>query len=244
MTWSIVARDAETGAYAVAVTTCAFAVGARVPYGGGGVGAIATQSFVNPFAGVDGLRLLQEGRSASEVIAFVTAADPGAANRQIHVIDREGETAAFSGESCVDWYGAQAAKNVSVAGNMLAGPDVVGKTLETYLGSKTLDFDDRLLTALEAGQEAGGDKRGQQSAAIRIWTTEVFPAIDIRVDDHAEPLVELRRLWRVAHQRYVPFQAASPSRANPGGILDRSELDRSCAAYADDWNRRHPARKG
>jgi uncharacterized Ntn-hydrolase superfamily protein len=242
MTWSIVARDPKTGAYAVAVTTCAFAVGARVPYGCGGVGAIATQSFVNPYAGVDGLRLLQEGRSAEEVIAFVTAADPGAANRQIHVIDRDGETAAFSGGSCVDWHGSRAAKNVSVAGNMLAGAAVVEKTMETYLKTTSLDFDDRLLTALEAGQAAGGDKRGKQSAAIRVWTTESIPAIDIRVDDHAEPLVELRRLWRMAHQRYVPFQAAGPSRANPGGILDRAELDRSCAAYADDWNRRHPVK--
>jgi uncharacterized Ntn-hydrolase superfamily protein len=240
MTWSIVAKDPATGAYAVAVTTCAFAVGSRVPYGCAGVGAIATQSFVNPYAGIDGLRLLQEGRSADEVIGIVTAADPGAANRQIHVIDRYGRTAAFSGESCVDWHGSLAAKNVSVAGNMLAGPDVVAKTLDTYLARKKLDFDDRLLTALEAGQAAGGDKRGKQSAALRVWTTEVFPAIDIRVDDHAEPLVELRRLWRMAHQRYVPFQASGPSRMNPGGVLDRAELDRRCAAYAADWNRRHP----
>ncbi len=87
----------------------------------------------------------------------------------------------------------------------------------------------------------GGDKRGKQSAAIRIWERESYPAIDIRVDDHAEPLVELRRLWRIAHQRYVPFQAAGPSRANPGGVLDRAELDRRCAAYAADWNARHPA---
>jgi uncharacterized Ntn-hydrolase superfamily protein len=240
MTWSIVAKNARTGAYAVAVTTCAFAVGARVPFGCGGVGAIATQSFVNPFAGVDGLRLLQEGRSAEEVIAFVTAADPGAANRQIHVIDRDGRTAAFSGGSCVDWYGSLAAEHVSVAGNMLAGPDVVAKTLETYLARTDLDFDERLIAALEAGQAAGGDKRGKQSAALRIWTTETFPMIDIRVDDHAEPLIELRRLWRVAHQRYVPFQAAGPTRANPGGVLDRAVLDQRCSAYAEDWNRRHP----
>lgn len=242
MTWSIVAKDPKTGAFAVAVTTCAFAVGARVPYGCGGVGAIATQSFVNPFMGVDGLRLLQEGRSAREVVDLTVAADPGSPNRQLHVIDRDGGTAAFSGMSCVGWYGAMADRNVSVAGNMLAGEAVVGKTLETYLRKRSLDFDDRLITALEAGQVAGGDKRGRQSAALRIWTTEVFPAIDIRVDDHAEPLAELRRLWRIAHQRYVPFQAAGPSRASPGGELDRAALDRSCTAYAADWNKRHPAK--
>jgi len=118
---------------------------------------------------------------------------------------------------------------------------VVEKTLESYLAGAALDFDDRLLTALEAGEAAGGDKRGKQSAAIRVWTTEVFPAIDIRVDDAAEPLVELRRLWRIAHQRYVPFQAAGPSRALPGGVLDRPTLDRQCTQYAEQWNARHPA---
>jgi uncharacterized Ntn-hydrolase superfamily protein len=242
MTWSIVARDPKTGAYAVAVTTCAFAVGARVPYGCGGVGAVASQSFTSPVAGTDALRLLQEGKSAEETLRIVMAADPGAANRQIHAIDRDGRTAAFTGGACVDWHGAVADRNVSVAGNMLAGAAVIGKTLETYLKKKSLDFDDRLLTALEAGQTAGGDKRGKQSAALRIWTDDVFAAFDIRVDDHPEPLVELRRLWRVAHQRYAPFQLAGPSRANPGGVLDRAELDRRCAAYAADWNRRHPAR--
>jgi uncharacterized Ntn-hydrolase superfamily protein len=240
MTWSIVARDPATGAFAVAVTTCAFAVGARVPYGCSGVGALATQSFVNPFLGIDGLRLLQEGRSAAEVVDIVTAADPGAANRQFHLIDRDGRTAAFTGDACVDWCGSVAAKDVSVAGNMLAGPAVVERTLAAYEAGAALDFDDRLIAALEAGEAAGGDKRGRQSAAIRIWTGEVYPAIDIRVDDHADPLGELRRLWRIAHQRYVPFQQAGPTRANSGGVLDRAELDRRCVAYAADWNRRHP----
>jgi uncharacterized Ntn-hydrolase superfamily protein len=241
MTWSIVARDAATGQLAVAVTTCAFAVGARVPFGCGGVGAIATQSFVNPFIGIDGLRLLQEGRSAQDVVAITIAADPGAGNRQAHVIDREGRTAVFTGADCVDWCGSLQAENVSVAGNMLSGPAVVSETLEAYLKHAHLDFDERLLTALEAGERAGGDKRGRQSAAIRIWSHESFPAFDIRVDDHVEPLAELRRLWRMAHQRYVPFQSAGPSRSDPGGLLDRQELDRRCAAYAADWNRRHPA---
>jgi uncharacterized Ntn-hydrolase superfamily protein len=241
MTWSIVAKDETTGAYAVAVSTRAFAVGARVPYGCGGVGAIATQSFVNPFYGVDGLRLLQEGRSADEVLAIVSAADPGSPNRQAHVIDRQGRTAAFTGAACVDWCGSVSAPLVSVAGNMLAGPAVIGATLDAYLRNYSMDFDERLLIALEAGEVAGGDKRGRQSAALRVWTSEVFPAIDIRVDDHVDPLAELCRLWRVAHQRYVPFQAAGPSRALPGGILDRAELDRRCAAYAADWNARHPA---
>ncbi|WP_406858117.1 DUF1028 domain-containing protein [Alsobacter sp. KACC 23698] len=240
MTWSIVARDPRTGAFGVAVTTCAFAVGARVPYGCGRVGAIATQSFVNPFFGVDGLQLLKEGRSAAKTLAILVAADPGASNRQAHVVDRDGETAVYTGADCVDWCGALSATGVSVAGNMLAGPQVTARTLQSYQENAALDFDERLLRALEAGQEAGGDKRGKQSAALRIWTTEVYPAMDIRVDDAPEPLTELRRLWRMAHQRYVPFQAVGPTRARPGGVLDRAELDASCAAYTQEWNRRHP----
>ncbi|WP_293853916.1 DUF1028 domain-containing protein [uncultured Alsobacter sp.] len=241
MTWSIVARDPATGAYAVAVTTCAFGVGARVPYGGGRLGALATQAFMNPYYGVDGMKLLQEGRPADEIVAIVTAADEGVDIRQMHVIDREGRIAAHTGRGCVDWAGHVSAPNVSVAGNMLAGPEVVAATLRTYEASHHLDFDDRLITALEAGQVAGGDKRGKQSAAIRVWTTEAYPAIDIRVDDSPEPLVELRRLWRVAHQRYIPFTANGPTRVRPAGVLDMAELDANCSAYARDWNARHPA---
>lgn len=240
MTWSIVARDAATGAFGVAVSTCAFAVGARVPYGGGRLGAIATQAFVNPLYGVDGLKLLQESRSALEIVATLTAADEGRAHRQLHIIDRDGKIAAYTGKSCIDWCGAVNGPQISVAGNMLAGPQVVEETLKAYIAASALDFDERLLVALEAGERAGGDKRGRQSAAIRIWSDEPMPSFDIRVDDHAEPLAELRRLWRVAHQRYVPFQAASPSRARPAGVTDREELDRLCSDYAAAWNARHP----
>jgi len=240
MTWSIVARDAATGAYGVAVSTCAFAVGSRVPYGGGRIGAIATQAFVNPLYGVDGLSLLKEARSAVEIVATLTAADEGRAHRQLHLIDREGKTASYTGSACIDWCGAVDGPQVSVAGNMLSGPAVVEDTLKAYIAASALDFDERLLVALEAGEKAGGDKRGRQSCAIRIWAGDPVPSFDIRVDDHVDPLAELRRLWRVAHQRYVPFQQASPSRTRPAGVTDRAELDRLCAAHADAWNARHP----
>ncbi|MBX9907248.1 MAG: DUF1028 domain-containing protein [Beijerinckiaceae bacterium] len=240
MTWSIVARDAATGAYGVAVSTCAFAVGARVPSGCGRVGAIASQAFVNPLYGIDGLRLLQEGRAAVEIVAALTAADEGRAHRQLHLIDREGKTASHTGAACIDWCGAVDGPQVSVAGNMLAGPEVIEQTLKAYVAGSALDFDERLLVALEAGEKAGGDKRGRQSCAIRIWNGDPAPSFDIRVDDHADPLAELRRIWRVAHQRYVPFQMASPSRARPAGVTDRAELDRLCAEYAAAWNARHP----
>ncbi|MGL5733988.1 MAG: DUF1028 domain-containing protein [Beijerinckiaceae bacterium] len=240
MTWSILARDKASGRFGIAVSTCAFAVGARVPFGCGNIGVVATQSFVNPLIGVDGLRLLQEGRTAQETLTIVVAADPGAALRQAHILDRDGNIAAFTGEACVPWCGAVGAANVSVAGNMLANERVIADTLACYLDNPALDFDDRLLLSLEAGERAGGDKRGKQSAALRIWDADVFPVIDMRVDDHADPLNEMRRLWRKAHQRYVPFQACGPTRVNPGGVLDRTALDSFCESYAAAWNSAHP----
>jgi uncharacterized Ntn-hydrolase superfamily protein len=240
MTWSIVARDPSTGAFAVAVTTCAFAVGARVPAGGGRIGALASQAFTNPLYMIDGLRLLQEGRTAEEIVAILTGGDPGRSHRQLHVVDRDGGSARWTGEDCVPWCGSVHAENVSVAGNMLAGPEVVQATLDAFVAGASLDLDDRLIAALDAGQAAGGDKRGKQSAALKIWTSEPFPILDMRVDDHPEPLAELRRLQRVAHQRFVPYQAACPTRADPAGVTDRAELDRRVAAHAAAWNAKHP----
>jgi uncharacterized Ntn-hydrolase superfamily protein len=225
MTWSIIAKDPETGAFGVAVTTKFFAVGALCPYGAPAVGALATQALVNPLYGSDGLRLLAEGRSAEEIVAVLTAADPGREVRQLHVIDRDGRTAAHTGRDCVDWCGHLTADGVSVAGNMLAGPAVVQATLDSYRLSSALPFADRLLAALDAGQAEGGDKRGKQSAAIKIWRTEPYPVLDLRVDDHPEPLQEIRRLYGVAHERFLAFMEAMATRRNPGGITDRAWID-------------------
>ena len=226
MTWSIVARDPETGAFGVAVTTKFFAVGALCPFGAGRIGALATQAFVNPLYGTDGLQLLAEGRSAEEIVAILTAGDPGREVRQLHVIDRDGRTAAHTGGECVDWCGHLAGRDVSVAGNMLAGPAVIEATLETFKSRAGLPLPERLMAALDAGQAEGGDKRGRQSAAMKIWRTEPYPVLDLRVDDHAEPLAELRRLYGVAHERFLAFMEAMATRAHPGGITDRAWIDR------------------
>jgi uncharacterized Ntn-hydrolase superfamily protein len=225
MTWSIIAKDPETGAFGVAVTTKFFAVGALCPYGAAQIGALATQALVNPLYGHDGMRLLAEGRSAEDIVAILTAGDPGREVRQLHVIDREGRTAAHTGRECVDWCGHLTDEGVSVAGNMLAGPAVIEATLDTFKTRGDLPFSERLLAALDAGQAEGGDKRGKQSAAIKIWRTEPYPVLDLRVDDHAEPLEELRRLYAVAHERFLAFMDAMATRANPGGITDRSWID-------------------
>ncbi len=231
MTWSIIAKDSETGSFGVAVTTKFFAVGALRPLGTARIGALATQALVNPLYGTDGMRFLAEGRSAEEIVAVLTAQDPGRESRQLHVIDRDGKTSAHTGRDCVDWCGHLTDTGVSVAGNMLAGPKVIEATLETYKRRKDLPFADRLLAALDAGQAEGGDKRGKQSAALKIWRDEPYPLLDLRVDDNAEPLEELRRLYGVAHERFLAFMDAMATRANPGGITDRSWIDQRAIEY-------------
>ena len=166
-------------------------------------------------------------------MAVLTAGDPGRESRQLHVIDRDGRTAAHTGRDCIDWCGHLTDEGVSVAGNMLAGPTVIEATLDAYKRRADLPFADRLMSALDAGQAEGGDKRGKQSAAIKIWRDEPYPILDLRVDDHPEPLDELRRLYGVAHERFLAFMDAMATRANPGGITDRSWIDQKAREYQE-----------
>ena len=225
MTWSILARDPKTGEIGVAIATKSFAVGALCPHGDGRLGVLATQALVNPLYARRGLTLLGEGYAGPDVVAMLTAADPGAASRQLHVMDMAGRIGAHTGRDCVDWCGHAGGKNVSVAGNMLMGKDVVVATRDAYLGASHLPFAERLLAAMDAGEAAGGDKRGRQSAALKVWAGEDYRKLDIRTDDHRYPLVELRRLHEVAQERFVAFSGAFATRGNPGGITDRAEID-------------------
>lgn len=229
MTWSIVARDEKTGHFGVAVSTCAFAVGARVPFIATGIGAIATQSFVNPYYGYRGLELLRAGAKAADVVHILTEGDGGRSQRQVHVQDRWGNIAAYTGDGCVEWCGHTIHKTFSVAGNMLAGPAVVDETARVFGAHKDMPFAQRLLTALKAGEQAGGDKRGKQSAALLIHDEEEYPLLDIRVDDHTDPLAELTRLEEVSRGRYMHYRKFMPSRENPFGITDRAEIERRIA---------------
>lgn len=210
MTWSILAHDPKTGAFGVAVTTCAFAVGAFCPHLLPGKGALSTQATTNPLFGVDGLAYLSEGLSAQEALERLIAADAGQSRRQLHILDAQGQIAQHTGSDCVFWAGATQGPRVSVAGNMLVGPQVVQTTLDRYMTTEHLPFAERLLAALDAGQAVGGDKRGKQSAAMKITLDQPYPLVDIRVDDHAEPLAELRRLYGVATLTHIP---AYPYRA-------------------------------
>jgi uncharacterized Ntn-hydrolase superfamily protein len=195
-TWSIVARDSATGRFGVAVTTKAFAVGALCPFARAGVGAIATQARVNPALGPKGLRLLEHGLSAEEVLQELLSNDPGREYRQLGVVDKRGHAAAWTGKETNAWTGHIVADGFTVQGNLLAGEEVLQATVAAFQGSNA-PFEERLIQALEAGQTVGGDKRGKQSAALLVVDTEDYPYVDIRVDDHPEPLKELRRLFDI-----------------------------------------------
>ncbi len=229
MTWSIIARDRATRAFGVAVATKFFAVGALCPHASA-AGALATQALVNPTYGPRGLRLLAEGIGAAQVVAALVETDAGRDHRQLHVLDRKGLMAAYTGSACIDWCGHKIAADHSVAGNMLAGPRVVEDSSGAYADNARLPFARRLIAALEAGEAAGGDKRGKQSAALIIYGEEEWPALDLRVDDHADPLAELARLERVSRERFVHFRQFLPTRANPAGVFDRAEIDAGIAA--------------
>ena len=225
MTWSIIARDENTGRIGIAVATCFFAVGAMVPHIETGTGAIATQAFINPHYGSSGLALLRAGASAEATVTQLTQGDDGRHNRQLHVMDGAGRFAAFTGAACIDWCGHQTRATFSVAGNMLVGPSVLTETIRAYEAGAELPFARRLLAAMRAGEAAGGDKRGKQSAALLIHDGEIYPLYDLRVDDHADPLGELARLEEVARQRWVHFRRQMPSQNQPSGLLDRAELE-------------------
>jgi len=224
MTWSIVARD-PGGAFGIAIASRFFAVGMLCPHARSGVGAVSTQALVNPHYGPLGLDFLSRGLSAREAVDEIISSDLGRDHRQVHLVDRKGESAAHTGSACIDWCGHLAGDGFSVAGNMLAGPAVLERTAETYVRDKDLPFAERLIGALAAGEAAGGDKRGKQAAALLTYTTEDYPALDLRVDDHAEPMAELRRLYAKSLERFQPFATCLPSRANPAGITDRALIE-------------------
>jgi uncharacterized Ntn-hydrolase superfamily protein len=224
VTWSIVARDAD-GAFGVAVASRFFAVGALCPHARSGIGALSTQALVNPGYGPSGLDLLGRGVAASDAVARLVAGDEGREHRQVHLIDRRGRCAAHTGSLCIDWCGDRAHDGFSVAGNMLAGPAVLDETARAYQAHANAPFPERLLAAMAAGEAAGGDKRGKQAAALLIHTTEIYAFLDLRVDDHPDPIAELKRLYQVSLERYQPFLACLPSAARPAGITDRAAIE-------------------
>src|SRR6266498_1922523 len=199
-TYSIAACDLEAGQWGVATQSKFLAVGSVVPWAGPHVGAIATQAYANPRYGPEGLSLLREGLSAEEVVQRLTAADEGRDQRQLGVVDREGRSASFTGDECLEWAGGRTGLCYAAQGNILVSAATVDAIAETFQSSKGT-LAERLLDCLDAAQAAGGDRRGQQSAALLVVEQDGGYAglsdvlVDLRVDDHARPLEELRRLY-------------------------------------------------
>ena len=203
-TYSIVARDAKTGEMAVGVQSHWFSVGSIVSWGKAGVGVVATQSFVNPAYGPNGLKLMEQGLAPAEALTILLALDEGKAYRQVAFLNANGETAVHTGEKCVEAAGDFAAENFSVQANMMLNDKVVPAMKKAFLEHENLPLAERVLKVLQAAEAAGGDIRGKQSAALIVVGAEEVEhpweekKIDLRVDDHAEPLVELERLLKVA----------------------------------------------
>lgn len=207
-TYSIVAFDPIKKEWGIAVQSKFVAVGAVVPWAQSNVGAIATQSFANVAYGPVGLQLLKSGKSASDVVKILTDGDPNRDLRQIGVVDAQGNVATFTGLKTMAWAGGRTGKNYAVQGNVLAGPGVVDAMAMSFEQTRG-DFGDRLIQALEAGEAAGGDRRGRQSAALLIvkknrgYGGQNDRYRDLRVDDHPDPIKELQRVYQ-SHQVLFP----------------------------------------
>lgn len=230
MTWSILVRD-ENGHFGAAIASRFFAVGALCVHTRRGVGALSTQALMNPLYGPAGIDALGRAQSAADTVAALIASDDGRDQRQLHVLPASGPGAAHTGAACVDWCGHLVRDGLSVAGNMLAGPEVIAATAQAYLDNPRLPMAERLLAAMQAGEAQGGDKRGKQSAALRIHADEDYLQLDLRVDDHEDPLRELRRLYDKSLERFQPFLTCLPGRGRPAGLLDRAQIEARIAQF-------------
>lgn len=207
-TYSIVGCDLEAKQWGVAVQSKFLAVGSVVPWAEAEVGAVATQAYANPSYGPNGLTLLREGLSASEVVERLTAADDGRDDRQLGVVDAQGRSASWTGPGCNDWAGGRTGSCYAAQGNILVGEETVAALAETFESSQDRPLAERLLEALAAAQAAGGDSRGQQSAALLVVEPNGGYAglsdvlVDVRVDDHEQPIEELRRIYELHQQLF------------------------------------------
>lgn len=223
-TFSIAARCPRTGMVGVAVCTAVPAVGSLCPFAKPRVGAVATQSFVNPYLGIDGLQLLGKGLSAQETLEQLIASDPGRDRRQLSVVDSQGNAAAFTGKDCFSWHGHIVGDGYAVAANMMVDETTVAAMARAFEANSNDELPERLLKSLEAGDSTGGDYRGRQSAALLVYNTEEYPYRSLRVDEHRQPVAELRRIFEVSRQQLFPFIEMLPTRENPRGatITDSS----------------------
>jgi uncharacterized Ntn-hydrolase superfamily protein len=215
----------------MAIASRFFAVGSLCVHSRRTVGALSSQALLNPLYGPAGLDLLAQQLSPEQTIAKLIASDQGRDQRQLHILPFKGLPAAHTGSACVDWCGHRLEDGLSVAGNMLAGPKVIEHTAQAFKDTRGKPMGERLLAALDAGEAAGGDVRGKQAAALKIHNDEDYLQLDLRVDDHEEPFIELRRLYNKSLERFQPFLECLPSRHRPSGITARSEIDAHIEQY-------------
>ena len=244
-TYSICACDLEAGQWGVATQSKFLAVGSVVPWAEPHVGAVATQAYANPGYGPRGLALLRDGLSAEEAVERLTAADEGRAHRQLGIVDAEGRAATYTGAECHAWAGGRAGAGYAAQGNILVSGETVDALVETFEASAGKRLAERLVDSLDAAEAAGGDSRGRQSAALLVVERDGGYAnlsdvlVDLRVDDHPDPLVELRRIYRIAPRvvRHHPARRVAPCRRHPPRRAGRA----SCGASAIPTSRRGPA---
>ena len=243
MTFSIVARSADGVAWGVAVASKFLAVGAAVPAAKAGVGAIATQAYANLTYRPDGLRLLADGEPAQQVVDALTRADDGRAERQVGVVDAQGRAATYTGSECLHWAGGVSGQDVAIQGNILTGPDVVAEMRQAWDHSDPdAPLARRLLAALQAGDAAGGDSRGRQSAAMLVVKegagyggfSDVL--VDLRVDDHPDPCAELERPLDL-HRLFFEPPAEEDLLAIEGEVAERISTYIAALGYQslDEW---------
>lgn len=214
MTFSVVARCERTGQIGVGASTAMQSVGKLACHAVHGVGAIVSQALLNPYLAYDGLRLLEQGASADEALERVLAVDPDVDSRQVGVVDMQGRTAAWTGAKTIEWSGQMEGRNFSTQGNRLAGPQVLERLVQTMNETEHLDLAERIVLALEAGDEVGGDTKGERSANVMVFSDEEYPLCDIRIDDHDEPIHELRRLFKLYQDEILPNVKMIPKRTD------------------------------
>lgn len=196
-TFSIAARDAATGMLGVAVASRVLAVGASCPFVQAGIGAISSQAYLNPGLGVRGLQRLAQGESAAQALEHILAEDEGREWRQVNIVDSHGGSASYTGKRADPWNGTRHGANYALGGNLLVGEETITAMERAFLDLEGHEFGERLLRVLEAADAAGGDRRGKQSSALYIMYRQPVPYINLRVDDHPEPIKELRRIFTI-----------------------------------------------
>jgi uncharacterized Ntn-hydrolase superfamily protein len=212
-TFSIVARCPRTRMFGIGIATSSVAVAARCLHAKAGVGAIATQASTDPRLGLTGLKLLELGFSAPKVLAVLRASDPYIAKRQLSIVDKDGRSVCHTGAENREWCGHVQGQNFAAAANMVVGEQVVKAMAERFASDADLPLEERLLLAIEAGHDAGGEAIGEHSAGLLVVDREVFPRVDLRVDEHATAVAELRRIFEVYRPLIDYFQerAANPT---------------------------------